>query len=341
MWRKVKTYFKKSADSKGQILALGVDKLAQKTLFKAFGKDIDLICDNGRAPVSELLGDVPPNLILADFELFKNSKLRNQIEKDDRLLGVPLLLLADEGKVVPEEQLINLGVAGIINHPLDSEELKSKLGDIMGTFGDDGNNKSIKNNPKMMSIDNFDMKSLDEGLRNLNRVQEPPASPPPPTQKEASPNNDKYADELEKMLAEIDEEPTTEQEREVHIGKQFEEIPAIEQEEMAEMKFDEIQEDIYEINGIREPSVAPQEVEAPSTPFQEQDIVPLSASPAASPTDGTVEQWIRSIAEEKITRLISEKNFNKIIEDIVRSVVPQIAEELVIKEIEKIKKKII
>jgi CheY-like chemotaxis protein len=295
------------------ILALGGDPSIQQTLWQAFGNEVEVMYNNGTQPIFNLVKDVPPDVILADIKLFRNSELGNQIKKDDRVAGVPLFLLANETEIIADDQLVRWGATGVINQPVDPEELKLRVGNFLDTYATGDELPEI-------NIDEFRLDNLDEELRNLNRWQEP--SPPPDRGEETFSGNDHYADELDQILAEIDEIPTIDPKK-----------------EGTNMKAEEKPEEMEEVAVSQEYNQAPQappkiEIEMPSPSPQS------NPRPSVASGNGSIEQWFRGIAEEKIAEVIAHEDFGRIIEKVAQSVVPRIAEELVSKEIERIKQKI-
>jgi DNA-binding response OmpR family regulator len=311
-WRKLKGHFKGDTKMRKHILALGEDASIQQALCNAFGDSVEVEYARGDQPVLNLMSDIPPDVILADIKLFKDGNLSTQLKGDDRVAGVPLLLLAKEAETVPDDQLVNWGAVGVINHPVNADELKLRVGNFLDIY-------ATADELHEISIDEFRLEDLDlDGeLRKLNQTQVSPSQTPPVGQKEVDSDNDTYASELKQILAEIDE------------------IPVTEQKEGIEMKADEILETEHDEMDIQKDKT--------DKPHIEMEIASSTQSDAAvSPSsgNGAIEQWIRSIAEEKIVQVIAKEDFGQIIESIARNVVPQIAEELVSKEIERIKKKI-
>jgi DNA-binding response OmpR family regulator len=167
-WRKLKTYLKGDAKVRGHILAFGPDPSIQQVLGKTFGSEVEVTYDDGATPIFNLLGNGPPDVILAELELFRNSELSDRIKGDNQVAGVPLLLLADEEEMISDDQLVHWGAAGIISQPLDADELKLKVGDFLNTYTTTTADKFREIN-REINIDEFGIDNLDEQLRNLNR----------------------------------------------------------------------------------------------------------------------------------------------------------------------------
>ncbi len=323
-WQKLKTHFKGNVRERRCIWALGTDSSVQQILWEGFGDVVEVMYDNGSTPVLSLGEDVLPDIILADLKLFRDSNLGDQIKEDTRLTDVPLLVLTDKADPVPDDQIAQWGLAGIVYYPLDAEELKLKIADFIDTTTTDKSHE--------ISIDEFKLENLDEELKNLNRAEEPLPQAPPTKQQPTQPDNDLYTSELEKLLAEIDETPVVEQMEE---SVKTDETSTMEQKEEAEMKADKKYDDASEVMVDQEPEAVPAEPETKAVFSRMQ-----SEAGAAASAGGAIEQWFHGIAEEKITQIIANHDFTETIEAVARDVVPKIAEELVSKEIERIKRKI-
>jgi hypothetical protein len=241
-----------------------------------------------------------------------------------------VLLLADEAEMISEEQLVNWGATGIINQPLDIEELKLKVGNFLETY-------STTDRFPEVNIDEFKLDNLDEELRNLNLRQEPSPPTPPVEQRETYIKNDMPTSELDQILAEIDETPILEQKEEEEMKAEKMQEDFQEQEEIQEQE-EETQEEVNEIMATQESKVTPLKTDTEVTP---SPSMPSSAHFSSAPGGGAIEDWFRGIAEEKIAQVIAHEDFSQIVERIARDVVPRIAEELVSKEIERIKQKIV
>jgi DNA-binding response OmpR family regulator len=310
-WRRLKAYFKGDNKMRKHILALGDDVSIQQTLSKAFGSKVDVMYDNGSQPITSLVKDMPPDVILADIKLFREGSLRKQIKGNHQVADVPLLLLANEAEMIPDDQLINWGVVGIINRPLNVEELKLRVGNFLDTYASD--------DLQDISFDEFRFDNLDEELRKLNQRQESESNEATFKHGDIGPDNDTYTSELKQILAEIDE------------------APAIQRKEEPVMKAEKHLEDSSIMDSL-------QTNDDEDEPDEMMDVKPFSQNSVnlASVSDGgAIERWFRAIAEDKIAQVIAKADFSEIIERVAREVVPQLADELVTKEIERIKKKII
>jgi DNA-binding response OmpR family regulator len=297
---------------KRHILALGLDSSNQQILGKAFGDNVEVTCDDGTTPILNLVGDSPPDVILADVELFKSKKLGNRIKEDRAIAGAPLLLLVDKTEMIPDKQLIDWGVAGIIYQPPDVVELKIRVGNFLDTY-----NPTSK--PLEINIDEFLDESrpdnLDEEIKISTRKEV--MQFPPDKEEDVLSNYEQHTRELDQKLAEIKETTATEQKVAV------------------EMKADKRQEELNEVMDKQELEATIQEIDIGETP---PPSIQSSAHFSSALAGDTIEGWFRGIAEEKIDQIVAHEDFSQIIERVAQTVVPQIAEELVNKEIEQIKK---
>ncbi len=300
------------------ILALGKDPTIQHSLWQAFGKEVDVRYNNGTQSLLNLVGNVPPDVILADIKLLKNSDLSSQIKRDDRVAGVPLLLLANENEIVSDRKLADWGAAGIISQPVDIEELKLRVGNFLDKY-------AIPSDLHEINLDEFRLDNLDQELLNLNKRANASGTEAYYGKNEIS------TCELDQILAEIDEVPTKNKEG----GVKMKEEGLHYLRRATESK--EYQDEEENYAAYQEPDTSELAMEKTAKKFTQD-----KGHAAASFTSGndSIEQWLRSIAEEKITMAIANENVGQLIEKIARSVVPRIAEELVNREIERIKKKI-